>query len=72
MNNKKSIGIMLDGGVFDTPLLKLGAAIIERKYSEHVAIWERKPTRSELASALGMDRWRLTRLLKALKIIDLF
>lgn len=72
MNNKKSIGVLLEGGDFDTPMLDFASGLIMAAHGRLVHEKERKPTRTELSKELGMDRWRLVRLCKALEITDIF
>lgn len=71
MNYKKSVGVNLDGGVFDDYVLDSMRKRIREIYKDTQELNE-KPTRAVVAEALDMDRWRLSRLLKALDITDLF
>ena len=72
MNTKRSLGILLEGGIFDEKMRSNMRELIETAYHRSKAELDRQPTRAELGEALGMDRWRLARLLKGLEIIDLF
>lgn len=72
MNTKRSLGIMLEGGIFDHKMRGNMHDFITITYYTLKHRLNRQPTRAELGDALGMDRWRLARILKGLEIVDLF
>lgn len=72
MNTKRSLGVLLKGGIFDQSTLDHMRALIEIANARLKKELGRKPTQTELGKALGIDRWRLARLIKGLDIIDVF
>ena len=71
MNNKKSIGILLEeGGGFDRQMLGMARLFIEEAAEKLHA--SGRVTRQRLASELGVERNRIVRLTKALGITSVF
>lgn len=71
MNRKKSLGVMLNGGAFDEAVLALMRKYLCKTYRSQKKQLGRNPTREELGKILEMDRWRVTRLINGLGIINL-
>jgi hypothetical protein len=72
MNTKRSLGILLKGGIFDKNMRGHMRDSIEAAHGLLKTELGRKPTQTELGDVLGMDRWRLARIIKGLEIIGLF
>ena len=71
MNNEKFVGVLLNGGNFDQYMLhQMKSYIIDTV--NRLRAKNGKVTRQSLGSELGIERNRIVRIAKALKIMHIF